>query len=85
MSRHLFAAIVTHHGIAANNRGETPSNVTTLQKLLWQGQVHTTVSAEERIGCGMKTFAPINGRIINLVVGKRRMVQLSSMMTCSVS
>jgi CRISPR-associated protein Cst2 len=46
MSRHLFAAVVTHHGIAANNRGETEGNVTTLQKLLWQGQVHTTVSAE---------------------------------------
>jgi CRISPR-associated protein Cst2 len=46
MSMHLFAAIVTHHGTAANNRGETDGNVTTLQKLLWQGQVHTTVSAE---------------------------------------
>ncbi len=46
MSRHLFAAIVTHHGTAANNRGETDGNITTLQKLLWQGQVHTTVSAE---------------------------------------
>lgn len=46
MSQHLFATIVTHHGTAANNRGETDGNVTTLQKLLWQGQVHTTVSAE---------------------------------------
>lgn len=46
MSRHLFAAIVTHHGTAANNRGETDGNVTTLQKLMWQGEVHTTVSAE---------------------------------------
>lgn len=46
MSRHLFAAIVTHHGTAANNRGETDGNVTTLQKLVWQGQVHSTVSAE---------------------------------------
>ena len=46
MSQHLFTAIVTHHGTAANNRGETDGNVTTLQKLLWQGQVHTTVSAE---------------------------------------
>ena len=46
MSQHLFAAIITHHGTAANNRGETDGNVTTLQKLLWQGQVHTTVSAE---------------------------------------
>ena len=40
MSQHLFAAIVTHHGTAANNRGESDGNITTLQKLLWQGQVH---------------------------------------------
>ena len=46
MSQHLFAAILTHHGTAANNRGESDGNITTLQKLLWQGQVHTTVSAE---------------------------------------
>ena len=46
MSQHIFAAIVTHHGTAANNRGESDGNITTLQKLLWRGQVHTTVSAE---------------------------------------
>jgi CRISPR-associated protein Cst2 len=46
MSQHVFAAIVTHHGTAANNRGETDGNITTLQKLLWKGQVHTSVSAE---------------------------------------
>lgn len=46
MTRHLFAIIATPHGTAANNRGETDGNVTTLQKLLWNGQVHTTVSAE---------------------------------------
>jgi len=46
MSTHVFGAIVTHHGIAANNRGETEGNVTTLQKILWHGQVHPTVSAE---------------------------------------
>lgn len=46
MSRHLFGLVVTHHGTAANNRGETEGNITTLQKLLWKGEVHTTVSAE---------------------------------------
>jgi len=46
MSIHIFGAIVTGTGCAANNRGETEGNITTLQKLLWQGQVHTTVSAE---------------------------------------
>lgn len=46
MSIHVFGAIVTANGTAANNRGLTEGNVTTLQKLVWNGQVHTTVSAE---------------------------------------
>ena len=37
MSLHIFGAIVTHHGTAANNRAETDGNITTLQKLLWHG------------------------------------------------
>ena len=46
MSLHVFAAIVTANGTAANNRALTEGNITTLQKLVWNGQVHTTVSAE---------------------------------------
>jgi CRISPR-associated protein Cst2 len=46
MSTHLFGAVITPFGTAANNRGETEGNTTTLQKLLWKGDVHTTVSAE---------------------------------------
>jgi CRISPR-associated protein Cst2 len=46
MSLHVFASIVTPYGTAANNRGETEGNVTTLQKLIWQGMPHTTLSAE---------------------------------------
>jgi CRISPR-associated protein Cst2 len=46
MSLHVFANIVTPFGTAANNRAETEGNVTTLQKLIWMGETHTTVSAE---------------------------------------
>ncbi len=46
MSKHLFGIVCTHLSTAANNRGETEGNITTLQKLLWNGTVHTTVSAE---------------------------------------
>lgn len=46
MSTHVFGCFVTANGTAANNRGETEGNITTLQKLVWLGQVHTTVSAE---------------------------------------
>ena len=46
MSLHVFANFVTPYGTAANNRAETEGNITTLQKLLWQGETHSTVSAE---------------------------------------
>lgn len=46
MSKHLFGLVVTHYGQAANNRGETDGNITTLQKVFWKNEVHTTVSAE---------------------------------------
>ncbi|MDO5579547.1 MAG: type I-B CRISPR-associated protein Cas7/Cst2/DevR [Planctomycetia bacterium] len=46
MTLHVFANIVTPYGTASNNRGEKGGNTTTLQKLLWKSQVHTTVSAE---------------------------------------
>lgn len=46
MSLHLFANFVTPFGTAANNRAETEGNITTLQKLVWMGETHTTVSAE---------------------------------------
>ena len=46
MSKHLFGLVVTPYGTAANNRGENEGNITTLQKLLWKNEVHTTVSAE---------------------------------------
>ncbi len=45
MSR-LHGIIITNNGIAANNRGENEGNITSLQKILWNNEVHTTVSAE---------------------------------------
>lgn len=46
MSLHVFANFVTPFGTAANNRAETEGNITTLQKILWKGETHSTVSAE---------------------------------------
>ena len=46
MSLHIFANIVTPFGAAANNRGESEGIIATMQKLVWQGQIHSTVSAE---------------------------------------
>lgn len=61
MSLHIFANFVTPFGTAANNRAETEGNITTLQKLIWQGAPHSTVSAEairfalRRLLAGMET------------------------------
>ncbi|MFE1743956.1 type I-B CRISPR-associated protein Cas7/Cst2/DevR [Coleofasciculus sp. H7-2] len=46
MTLHLFGNVLTGYGTSANNRGENEGNITTLQKILWKGEVHTTVSAE---------------------------------------
>lgn len=43
---HLFGNILTHYGAAANNRGENEGNITPLQKISWEDDTHTTVSAE---------------------------------------
>lgn len=43
---HLFGNILTSYGTAANNRAENEGNITSLQKIIWKGEVHTTVSAE---------------------------------------
>jgi CRISPR-associated protein Cst2 len=46
MSLHVFANFVTPFGTAANNRAETEGHITTLQKILWHNETHSTVSAE---------------------------------------
>ncbi len=64
MSKHLFGLIVTPYGAAANNRGENEGNITTLQKILWKGEVHTTVSAEA-IRWALRYFWQRTGNLVN--------------------
>ncbi len=64
MSLHVFGAVLTAPGVAANNRGENEGNITTLQKLLWRGQVHTTVSAEA-IRWAMRYYWQCSGIPVN--------------------
>lgn len=64
MSKHLFGIILTPFGTAANNRGETEGNTTTLQKLLWKGSVHTTVSAEA-IRAALRWYWQESGQTLN--------------------
>lgn len=65
MSLHVFANIVTPFGTAANNRGETEGNITTLQKLIWHGQTHSTVSAEAIRFALRRRLAEIDGEQVN--------------------
>jgi len=47
MTQHIFATIVTPTAVAANNRGEGDgSTLSTLQKITWGNDQHTTVSAD---------------------------------------
>ncbi len=47
MALHIFANVVTAFGTAANNRGDNEGgHITPLQKIIWKGQAHSTVSAE---------------------------------------
>ena len=64
MTKHLFGLIATPYALAANNRGENDGNITTLQKLLWKGDVHTTVSAEA-IRWALRYYWEKNGEQVN--------------------
>ena len=46
MSIHIFGMLLTHEGTFSNNRGENESNTNTLQKVIRNGDLYTTVSAE---------------------------------------
>jgi CRISPR-associated protein Cst2 len=64
MSMHVFANIVTPYGAASNNRGEVEGNVSTLQKLIWMGEAHTTVSAEA-IRFALRRMLKERGQVVN--------------------
>jgi CRISPR-associated protein Cst2 len=61
---HLFGNILTGGGIAANNRGEDEGNHTPLQKVLWQGEIYTTVSAEA-IRFALRYYWQLRGEPVN--------------------
>ena len=66
MSKHLFGQVITSYGTSANNRGETEGNITTLQKLLWKNEIHTTVSAEA-IRWALRYYWQLSGEEVNRV------------------
>ena len=46
MTIHIFGMILTHQGTFSNNRGEGESTTNTLQKVIREGELYSTVSAE---------------------------------------
>jgi CRISPR-associated protein Cst2 len=45
-THYLYGTVLTGEAVAANNRGDTLGNTTTLQKIFHQDDLHTSVSAE---------------------------------------
>jgi CRISPR-associated protein Cst2 len=43
---HLFGTVLTAKAVAHNNRGENEGTTSTLQKIIRNGEIHSTVSAE---------------------------------------
>lgn len=66
MTYHLFGNIITARGVAANNRGETEGNRTTLPKVFWGDKLHVAVSAEA-IRWAMRYFWQMTGCEVNRV------------------
>ncbi len=63
----LFGNILTAYGVAANNHGDNDGkNVSKLQKLLWHGETHTTVSAEA-IRWSLRYTWQRQGKLVNRV------------------
>ncbi len=46
MTTHIFGMALTHEGTFSNNRGENEGNTNTLQKVIRNGDIFSTVSAE---------------------------------------
>lgn len=46
MSLHVFGTVLTTRAVAANNRGENEGTATTLQKIIREGDLYSTVSSE---------------------------------------
>jgi CRISPR-associated protein Cst2 len=63
---HLFGNILTTHGTAANNRGENEGNTTTLQKLSWKGDTHSSVSSEA-IRWALRYYWQTHGYSVNRI------------------
>jgi CRISPR-associated protein Cst2 len=66
MTYHLFGNIITARGVAANNRGETEGNRTTLPKVFWGDRLHVAVSAEA-IRWAMRYFWQMTGCEVNRI------------------
>ena len=64
MTYHLFGNIITPRGVAANNRGETEGNRTTLPKVFWGDRLHVAVSAEA-IRWAIRYFWQMTGCEVN--------------------
>ncbi len=68
MSLHVFGTVLTARAVAANNRGENEGNATTLQKVIRDGDLFTTVSSESIRYAIREVWMDMNGAELNRTV-----------------
>lgn len=74
MTTHIFGMILTHQGTFSNNRGEGEGTTNTLQKVIREGDLYSTVSAEA-IRYALREQWQERGKLLNRRTLDHRQVQ----------
>jgi len=77
MTIHIFGMILTHQGTFSNNRGEGEGITNTLQKVIREGELYSTVSAEA-IRYALREQWQEQGETLNRRTLNHRQVQMSN-------
>ncbi len=75
MTTHIFGMILTHQGTFSNNRGEGEGTTNTLQKVIREGDLYSTVSAEA-IRYALREQWQEQGVSLNRIALDHRQVQI---------
>ena len=76
MTIHIFGIALTHEGTFSNNRGENEGNTNTLQKVIRNGDMFSTVSAES-IRYALRDVWQQDGENLNRKTADHRSVEYS--------
>ena len=71
MSLHVFGTVVTTQAVAVNNRGENDGTATTLQRIIRDGDLYSTVGSEAIPYALREVWLEGQGLELNRVVSHR--------------